>query len=191
LLRPLYDRVLQLSSTRWALPTLAVTAFAEASFFPLPPDILLGPMVLARRERAWLYAGVCSLASVLGALLGYAIGVWATPLGLAILKLFGHAEGLDVYKSWFAQNGFVVILIKGLTPIPFKLITIASGLARFDLVQFTAACAITRSGRFFLEAALLQHPQAKAFVDRHLWAIAGAGVAAILAAVVALKFLHA
>ncbi|CAN5198169.1 YqaA family protein [soil metagenome] len=190
MLRPLYDRVLTLSATRWAMPALAALSFAEASFFPLIPEVLLGPMVLARREKWWLYAGVCSLASVLGALFGYAIGVWATPLGLWILKLFGHSEGLAVYQSWFAQNGFVVIILKGFTPVPFKLVTIASGLARFDLLQFVAACTITRSLRFFAEALLLQHPAAKAIVDKYLWWIAGGAVALIVVAVVLLKFLH-
>lgn len=188
MLRPLYDRVILLSSTRWALPTLAALSFAEASFFPLIPDVLLAPMVLARRDRAWFYAGVCSLASVVGALLGYAIGILATPVGLWILKLFGHTEGLGVYQTWFAANGFWLILAKGLTPIPFKIITIASGLARFSLWQFILACAITRSGRFFLEAALLQHPKAKSFVDKNLWLLAVGGIVLIVAAVVALKF---
>ena len=79
MLRSVYDRVIRLASTRWAMPTLAAMSFAEASFFPLIPDVLLAPMVLARRDRAWLYAGVCSLASVLGALFGYAIGVLLEP----------------------------------------------------------------------------------------------------------------
>ncbi len=190
MLRQLYDRVIALSATRWAMPALAATSFAEASFFPVPPDVLLAPMVLARPERAWLYAFVCSLASVLGALLGYAIGLWLTPLGLAILKVFGHAEGLGVYRDWFAHNGFVVILLKGLTPIPFKLVTIAAGLARFDLGLFVLAAAITRSGRFFLEAALLQHPRVKAVFERHLVPIViGVGVLGVLG-LVALKLLH-
>ena len=121
---------------------------------------------------------------------GYAIGLWLTPLGLAILKVFGHAEGLGVYRDWFAHNGFVVILLKGLTPIPFKLVTIAAGLARFDLGLFVLAAAITRSGRFFLEAALLQHPRVKAVFERHLVPIViGVGVLAVLG-LVALKLLH-
>lgn len=190
MLRSLYDRVIALSATRWALPALAAVSFAESSFFPIPPDVLLAPMVLARPKRAWTYAAVCAAASVLGGLLGYAIGLWLTPLGLSILKLFGHAEGLEVYRAWFADNGFVVILLKGLTPIPFKLVTIAAGLARFDLGQFVLAAAITRGGRFFLEAALLQHPAVKAVVERHLVLIAVTGVVLLVAGVAALKLLH-
>jgi membrane protein YqaA with SNARE-associated domain len=188
-LRSLYDRVILLSQTRWALPALAATAFTEASFFPVPPDALLAPMVLARRERAWLYAFVCTAASVLGGLLGYAIGVWLEPVGLKLLALFGHGQGMDAYRGWFAQNGFWVILAKGLTPIPFKLVTIASGFARFDLGLFVLACALTRSGRFFLEAALLQHPAAKSFVERHLVLLVGAAAALLVLAVVATRLL--
>ena len=189
MLRSLYDRVIRLAATRWALPALAVTAFAEASFFPLPPDALLAPMVLARPERAWRYAAVCSLASVLGGLLGYAIGVFLQPLGVALLQLFGHSHDLSGYRAWFARNGFVVILLKGLTPIPYKLVTIASGLARFDLGLFVLASAITRGGRFFFEAAVLRHPRAGALIDRHLRLLAILG-AVLVVGVLALTLFH-
>ena len=176
-----------LSATRWAMPALAAISFAEASFFPIIPEVMLGPMVLARRERAFLYAAVCTAASVLGGLFGYAIGVFLTPLGLQLLRLFGHGQGMEAYRSWFAANGFWVILIKGFTPIPFKLVTIASGIARFSLWQFVLAAVITRGGRFFVGAALLQHPAAKAVVERHLLLITVLGFLAVLAAVVAVK----
>lgn len=189
MIRRFYAYLIALSATRWALPALAAVAFSESAFFPVPPDVLLAPMVLARRERAWLYAGVCSLASVLGALLGYAIGLWASPLAEGLFKLFGHPGGLVAYAAWFKDNGFAVILLKGLTPIPFKLVTIASGAARFNLALFLLACAITRSGRFFIEAALLQHPQAKAFVDRYLLWLLGAAFIALLGAIVLVKLL--
>ena len=189
MLRSLYDRVIQLAQTRWALPALAATSFAEASFFPIPPDALLAPMVLARRERAWLYALVCSVASVLGGCLGYAIGVFLEPVGLQLLHLFGHGKGMEAYRSWFAQNGFWVILVKGLTPIPYKLVTIASGIARFDLRLFLLASILTRGGRFFLEAALLQHPAAKAFVDRHLVLLVAGAFGLLLIAIIAVRLL--
>lgn len=191
MVRKLYARLLALSATRWALPTLALVSFTESAFLPVPPDVLLAPMVLSRPRRAWIYAAVCSIASVLGGLLGYAIGVWLAPLGLSILKLFGHAEGLAVYRAWFASNGFWLILLKGLTPIPFKLVTIAAGLARFDLRQFVLAAAVTRGGRFFLEAALLQHPRVKALFERHLTLVLGAAAVLLVVAVFALRYLHA
>lgn len=187
MLRQLYDRAMALSATRWALPALAAVAFAEASFFPIIPEVMLGPMVLARRDRAFLYALVCTVASVVGGLFGYAIGVFLTPLGLQLLRLFGHGQGMEAYRDWFAANGFWVILLKGFTPIPFKLVTIASGIARFSLWQFVLAAVITRGGRFFMGAALLQHPAAKALVERHLLLITVLGFLAVLAAVVAVK----
>ena len=189
MLRKLYDRVMRLAGTRWATPTLAAVSFAEASFFPIIPEVLLGPMVLARQERAWWYALVCTVASVIGGLFGYAIGVFLTPVGLQILRIFGHGQGMEAYQSWFAANGFWVILLKGFTPIPFKLVTIASGIARFDLAQFVLAAVITRGGRFFLGAALLRHPRAKALVEKHLLLLTIAGFVAVLAAVVAVKML--
>jgi membrane protein YqaA with SNARE-associated domain len=189
LLRSVYNRVMALAGTRWATPTLAAVSFAEASFLPIIPEVLLGPMVLARQERAWWYALVCTVASVLGGLFGYAIGVFLTPLGLQLLRLFGHGQGMEAYQAWFADNGFWVILLKGFTPIPFKLVTIASGIARFDLLQFTAAAVLTRGGRFFLGAALLRHPRAKALVEKHLLLLSVLGVLAVIAALVAVKFL--
>ena len=189
MLRALYDRVMALAGTRWAVPTLAAVSFAEASFFPIIPEVLLGPMELARQERAWWYALVCTVASVLGGLFGYAIGVFLEPVGLQILRLFGHGQGMEAYRSWFAANGFWVILLKGFTPIPFKLVTIASGIARFDLLQFALAAVLTRGGRFFLGAALLRHPQAKALVEKHLLLLSVLGVLAVLAALAAVKLL--
>ena len=189
MLRKLYDRVMALSATRWAVPALAAVSFAEASFFPIIPEVMLGPMVLARQERAWTYAGVCTVASVLGGLFGYAIGVFLQPVGEALLRFFGHGQGMGAYQAWFAANGFWVILLKGFTPIPFKLVTIASGIARFSLPQFVLAAVITRGGRFFLGAALLRHPAAKALVERHLLLLTAAGFLAVLGAVVAIKVL--
>lgn len=189
MLRKLYDQVMRLAGTRWATPTLAAVSFAEASFFPIIPEVLLGPMVLARQERAWWYALVCTVASVVGGLFGYAIGVFLEPVGQQLLRLFGHGQGMEAYRSWFADNGFWVILLKGFTPVPFKLVTIASGIARFDLALFVLAATITRGGRFFIGAALLRHPKAKALVERHLLLLTVGGFVAVLAAVVAVKML--
>ena len=187
--RSLYERILSLAAGRWALPTLAAVAFAESSFLPIPPDALLGPMVLARRERAWLYALVTTVGSVIGGLFGYAIGFYLAPLGIKLLALMGHAGGLASFQLWYAKFGLWVILIKGLTPIPYKLVTIASGLAKFNLPMFIGASTATRGARFFLEAALLQHPRAKALVDRHLNLVIALAVVAVILAVVAVKFI--
>src|SRR6478735_1472194 len=134
MLRRVYDWVMNLAGSRHAPVALFAVSFAESSFFPIPPDVMLAPMVLARPQRAFAYAGLCTLASVLGGCLGYAIGYFLEPVGLALLKLLGHPEGQAAFQAWFAEWGLWVILIKGLTPIPYKLVTIASGLAHFDFL---------------------------------------------------------
>lgn len=155
--RKMYEWVMRLAGSRHAPASLAVVSFAESSFFPIPPDVMLGPMVLANRNKAFVYAGICTVASVLGGLLGYAIGVWLEPVGHTILRLFGHPEGQAEFEKWFDQWGLAVILIKGLTPIPYKLVTITAGLAHFDLFTFVWASIVTRGARFFMVAAVLKY----------------------------------
>ena len=155
--RKMYEWVMRLAGSRHAPASLAVISFAESSFFPIPPDVMLGPMVLARRDKAFVYAGICTIASVLGGLLGYAIGVWLEPLGQTILRIFGHPEGQAEFQRWFDQWGLAVILIKGATPIPYKLVTITAGLARFDLFTFVWASVLTRGFRFFAVATVLKY----------------------------------
>ncbi|MFI4964067.1 MAG: YqaA family protein [Caulobacterales bacterium] len=156
MLRKLYDRVLALAASRHAPWALAAVSFAESSFFPIPPDVMLAPMVAARPQRAYLFAAICTAASVLGGLLGYTIGMFLTPLAHSILTFFGHANGQQEFQAWFARYGLGVILFKGLTPIPFKLVTISAGLAHFDLFTFVWAATVTRGARFFIEAAVLK-----------------------------------
>jgi membrane protein YqaA with SNARE-associated domain len=189
MLRALYDRVLNLAAGPWATPALAAVAFAESSFLPIPPDALLAPMILARRERAWWYALVTTLGSVIGGLFGYAIGYYLAPFGMWLLAHMGHSGGLASFQAWYAKFGVWVILIKGLTPIPYKLVTIASGLAHFSLPMFVGASLVTRGARFFLEAALLQHPAAKAVIDRHLVLIVAGAVVALALALLAVKLI--
>lgn len=155
--RQLYDWTMRLAASRKAPAALAAVSFAESSFFPIPPDVMLAPMVLAKREKAFLYAAICTAASVVGGMLGYAIGVFLEPVGHTILKIFGHPEGQAEFEKWFAQWGLWVILIKGATPIPYKLVTITAGLARFDLFTFIWASVLTRGFRFFAVAAILKY----------------------------------
>jgi len=155
--RKLYAWTMRLAGTRQAPVALAAISFAESSFFPIPPDVMLAPMVLARREKAFLYAAICTAASVVGGMLGYAIGVWLEPLGQTILRVFGHPEGQAEFQKWFDQWGLWVILIKGATPIPYKLVTITAGLARFDLFTFVWASILTRGVRFFAVATILKY----------------------------------
>lgn len=191
MLRKLYDRVFELARSRHATKALAVVSFAESSFFPIPPDVMLAPMILARPQKAYFYAAVCTVASVLGGVLGYAIGYFLTDLGLAIMRVLGHSDGLDQFRQWFDQWGLWVILIKGLTPIPYKLVTIASGLAAFSFPVFIAASVATRGGRFFLEAWILKTwgPAMLAQVEKRLALWTGAGLVALIALIVVLKVL--
>lgn len=177
MLRKLYDWVFALARSKHATPALAVVSFAESSFFPVPPDVMLAPMILARPDRAWFYAGVCTLASVLGGVLGYAIGFYLTDLGLWLMSVIGHSDGLEEFQHWFDRWGLAVILVKGLTPIPYKLVTIASGLAHFSFPAFVAASVVTRGARFFIEAWVLRRwgPAMLAMVEKRLalWSVIG------------------
>ncbi len=135
---------------------LGVIAFCESSFFPLPPDLILVPMSLARPRRAWLYALICTLGSVGGALLGYAIGALLyASVGRWLIHLYGYDTRIADLRHFFGHWGWAFILVKGLTPIPFKLVTIFCGLVAYNLPLFVLLCAVTRGVRFLVLAVLL------------------------------------
>ena len=190
MLRPLYNWAMGLAAGRFALPALAAVATVEATFPFVPPDVMLAPMVLARRERAWLYAAVCTVFSVIGGCIGYAVGYATTNLAMQIFSLSGRMDGFRDFQCMFAQWGLLVILVKGLTPVPYMIVTLASGVTRFSLPMFIGASIVTRGGRFFLEATLLQHPHAKAFVDKHLTTLVVGALALIVAIFIGLHFLE-
>ncbi|MBM3570474.1 MAG: DedA family protein [Alphaproteobacteria bacterium] len=192
MLRALYDWVMALAAHRHAERWLALISFAESSFFPIPPDVMLLPMVLARRERAFRIAAICTVASVLGGLFGYAIGaLLLDTIGMAILKAYGLVQGYEAYVKAFEEWGLWIILIKGLTPIPYKVVTIASGAAKFDLMVFVVASVATRGARFFLVAALLWRfgPPIKAFIERYLTLLTTLFAVALIGGFVAIKYL--
>ncbi len=165
----LYDWTMKQAAGRRAVPALAGISFAESSFFPIPPDVMLVPMCLADRARAFHFAMVCTVSSVAGGVFGYAIGYFLfESIGRAIVDLYGLKTGFDTYQQAFAKWGLWIILIKGLTPIPYKVVTIASGVAAFDPLVFVAASIVTRGARFYLEAALLWRYGApiRAFIER-------------------------
>ncbi|MGE0226486.1 MAG: YqaA family protein [Acetobacteraceae bacterium] len=171
MLRSLYLRTLALAASPRAVWWLAVISFAESSFFPIPPDALLIPMALARPDRAWRFALVCTIASVIGGAFGYLIGYAVfDQLAQPVLRFYGYGERFDAFQALYAQYGLWVILIKGLTPIPYKIVTIASGAAHFDFWVFMAASIITRGGRFFMIATLLHFygDAVRDFIDRRL-----------------------
>ena len=140
MLRRLYDSVLTLAASRHAPWWLAAVSFAESSFFPIPPDTLLVPMVIARPDRAWRLAALCTVASVLGGLLGYWIGyALYDQLAAPLIRFYHYEDAAKAFIARFNEWGLWVILIKGLTPIPYKIVTITSGLAHFNLAVFLAA----------------------------------------------------
>ncbi|EHM01369.1 DedA family protein [Acetobacteraceae bacterium AT-5844] len=188
----LYEWILRLAAHRRAGLWLAGVSFAESSFFPIPPDAMLVPMCLARPDRAWRYATICTVASVLGGLLGYAIGYYLfEAVAQPILAAYGHAEALQSFREWFARWGAAVILIKGLTPIPFKIVTIGAGAAAFDPFLFLATAAITRGARFFLLAALLLRYGApiREFIEKRLTLITTVAAVAIIGGFLTLRYL--
>jgi membrane protein YqaA with SNARE-associated domain len=192
MLRKTYDRLIKLAERPHALPWMAAVSFAESSFFPIPPDVMLIPMVIARRDKAWLFAAVCTIASVLGGLLGYAIGYFfLQTAGDWLIKTYGLARGYAEYQTQFAKWGVWIILIKGLTPIPFKLVTIASGAAKFSLLAFVPAALVTRGARFFLVAGLLRRYGApiRVFIEKNLPWVTYGFLGLIVTGFVLLKFL--
>lgn len=154
--KKLYLWTLSLAESRHAPLALGLVAFAESSFFPIPPDTILVPMSIARPNRALLYALICTVGSVTGGLLGYAIGALLFhSVGQWLISIYGYGDRVAELKALYAQWGWAVILIKGLTPIPFKIVTITSGLLAYSLPLFILLCTITRAARFFIVAALL------------------------------------
>jgi membrane protein YqaA with SNARE-associated domain len=188
----LYTRTLTLAASRHAMAALILVAFAEASFFPLPPDLLLIPMILARPRRAFVIAVVCTLASVTGGFLGYAIGYWLfAAVGRPVLEFYGAMGRYEALKAAYAHWGVWIILIKGLTPIPYKLVTIASGVVHFPLVAFGLASLASRSLRFFLLALLLWRfgEPVREFIERRLMLVTSLFAVALIGGFVALRYL--
>ena len=189
--RKLYDWVMGLAGSRHAPAGLAVVSFAESSFFPIPPDVMLAPMVLARPDRAFVYAGICTAASVLGGLLGYAIGFYLEPVGMWLLSLMGHPDGKAAFEKWFADWGQWVLLITGATPLPYTLVPIPAGLAQFSLVTFIWASILTRGLRFFAVAAILKYfgPAMLAEFEKRMALYGTLGLIALVGLIVVLKVL--
>jgi membrane protein YqaA with SNARE-associated domain len=156
MLRRIYDWCVAAADKPYALWVLGAVSFAESSFFPVPPDIMLLPMSLARPRRAWLFAAWCTIASVAGGVLGYAIGaVLYDSVGHWLINLYGLGDKVEAFRAGYAEWGAVIILLKGLTPIPYKLVTITSGFAGYNIWLFVLCSIIARGGRFFAVAVLL------------------------------------
>lgn len=171
MMKRLYDWTLRMADHRHALWVLAAVSFIESSVFPIPPDVLMIPMILARPSRAWLIAGVALVASVIGGLLGYAIGALAyQELGQPILEALGKGDAMEAFRTRFNDFGFWAVLTAGVTPFPYKVITIMSGVTSMPLATFIATSILARGLRFFILAALLRKFGApiRDFIERRL-----------------------
>jgi membrane protein YqaA with SNARE-associated domain len=156
MIRRLYNWTLSLAHSPYALWALAFVAFIESSVFPIPPDLLMIPMIIASPRRAFVIAGVATVASVLGGVLGYGIGMFAfDSLGQPILQALGKAHSMEEFSTRFNDMGFWAVLVAGITPFPYKVITIMSGWTAMPLGTFIATSILARALRFFIIAALL------------------------------------
>jgi len=156
MIKRLYDWMLDKAGHRHASKWLAGFSFTESSFFPIPPDVLLAPMCLARPEKSLWYAFICTVSSVLGALLGYAIGFFLfETIGVVILDFYGVTDKFDLFAQNFNEQGWIVVLLAGFTPLPFKIVTIAAGSTAMPLYILIFAAIISRAARFFVVAMLL------------------------------------
>ncbi len=156
ILRRLYSWTIKKAEHKNASWFLSLVSFTESSFFPIPPDILLIPMILAKRLNAWLYATICTLSSVAGGVLGYIIGYYFySSIGLVIVELYGLSDSFNIFENYYNEYGLWIVLGAGFTPFPFKFITIASGVFNLNIVFFIFVALIGRGLRFYLVALLL------------------------------------
>ena len=192
MIRKLYDWTMRLSDHPRAMWALAVVAFIESSVFPIPPDVIMIPMILARPNRAWAIAGVALCASVVGGLLGYAIGALAyEQIGQPILASMGKAEAMEAFNTRFNDFGFWAVLTAGMTPFPYKVITIMSGWTGMPLITFIATSILARGLRFFIVAALLWKfgTPIRDFIERRLGLMFVLFVIILLGGFYAVRFL--
>lgn len=152
----LYQRVLNWSRHQYAVYYLAAISFAESSFFPIPPDVMLAPMALANRKRAWYYGTITTVFSVLGGIFGYLIGLYAfEPIVLPVIDYFGYTEKFAHAEGWFNKYGVWIVFVAGFSPIPYKVFTVAAGVMHMAFLPFVIASIIGRGARFYLVCALI------------------------------------
>lgn len=187
-----YNYMLQLASSPHALFFLFVVAFVESSFFPIPPDIMLIPMILATPAKAWRIAAVATAASVIGGYFGYMIGVFGYDLiAKPILSFYGYLHQFDVFKGYYHEWGAWIVFGAGLTPFPYKVVTIASGAVHLNIWVFGVASLLARGGRFFLVAWLLKKygEPMKVFIEKNLGMLSVLFVLLLLGGFVLIKFI--
>jgi len=170
IIKKLYDWVLHWAETPYAIPALFILAFSESSFFPIPPDVLLITLAISIPKKSFKYAMICTVGSVLGGILGYGIGLHGyEAVGRPIVEFYHGQEVMNTIKLKYDQHGFLGILIAAITPIPYKVFTISSGVFKFDFLLFVIASILGRSTRFFVVAGLIWKfgPTIRDFIDKY------------------------
>jgi len=192
MLQATYERLMRAAAHKRANYWLALVSFIESSIFPIPPDTMLIPMVLADRRNAWRAAGICTIASVLGGMLGYAIGALLyEAIGLPLLEFYGYAEKFASFTGQYNEWGAWIVFGAGVTPFPYKVITIASGVAHLDLAVFVIASVLARGLRFYLVAALCWKfgPAVQKTIEKNLGLWTTAGFLLLVGGFALIKFL--
>lgn len=191
MLRKTYDRIIAMSDKPYAPYVMGTVSFAESSFFPIPPDVMLIPMSLAHPHRSYALAWLCTWTSVLGGILGYAIGALLyDSIGHWLIQLYGYGDKVEAFRAQYAQWGMWIILLKGITPIPYKIVTITSGFAGYNLLNFILFSIIARGFRFFLFAFVMRHygERARAIIEERLALFFWGGLAVLIGGFVLVTF---
>jgi membrane protein YqaA with SNARE-associated domain len=192
MMRRAYDWMMRAARHDGAPQALFWVSFIESSFFPIPPDVMLVPMVLANRAKAWTFATIATVGSVIGGAFGYAIGYFLfEQVGLPILTFYGKAESFSQFAAWFNEWSVWIIVIKGMTPFPYKVLTITAGATHMPLLSFMAASVVARAMRFFLVAGLLYFfgEPIREFIEKRLSLVTTVFVVLLVGGFLALKFL--
>jgi len=192
LLRSLYNWTLSKAEHRYSAWVLSIISFTESSFFPIPPDILLIPMIIAKRVKAWMYAFICTFSSVLGGVAGYAIGYFFyNSIGILIIDAYHLSNSFITFESYYNEYGILIVLGAGFTPFPFKFITIASGVFNLNIFLFIITAIIARGLRFYLIAGLLfiLGEKIKVFIDKYFNLLAILFFILLVGSVLLIKFI--
>ena len=192
ILRSLYNWTLEKAEHKYSAWILGLVSFAESSFFPIPPDILLIPMVIAKRVRAWTYAFICTFSSVLGGMVGYGIGYFFyNSIGIIIIDAYHLSNSFSAFESYYNQYGILIVLGAGFTPFPFKFITIASGVFNLNILLFIITAIVARGLRFYLIAGLLFvfGEKIKVLIDKYFNILAILFFTLLVGSVLLIKFI--
>jgi membrane protein YqaA with SNARE-associated domain len=192
MLRRAYDWCIAAADKPHALWLMGVVSFAESSVFPIPPDTMLIPMSLARPDRAWTFATVCTLTSVAGGVLGYVIGAYLyDTIGHWLIQLYGYGDKVEAFREAYARWGTLIILLKGVTPIPYKIVTITSGFAGYNIWLFVVFSFVARGMRFYFTAFLLSRygPRARDIIEKRLVFWFTISIAVLVAGIIAALYL--